>query len=53
MEAGQGNVGRVDVNFLSGPSPVAAFLTPSVSYAEEKRVFAATRRRRWFGHEPD
>jgi sulfide:quinone oxidoreductase len=51
IEAGDDTVGRVDVNFLSGPAPTAHFRTPSAVYAEEKRQFAATRRRRWFGHD--
>jgi sulfide:quinone oxidoreductase len=51
IEMGDDTIGRVKVNFLSGPAPVAEFFPPSLEGAEEKRQFALTRRRRWFGHE--
>lgn len=50
IEMGGGTVGKVNVNFLSGPAPTAVFTPPSLDGAEEKRQFAATRRERWFGH---
>jgi sulfide:quinone oxidoreductase len=50
VEMGGGTVGKVNVNFLSGPSPTAIFTPPSLDGAEEKRQFGATRRQRWFGH---
>jgi len=53
METGNDNVGRVDVNFLSGSSPTAVFRVPSRELADEKRQFGSSRRRRWFGHNPD
>ena len=49
IEFGDDTVARVDVNFLSGPQPTADYHAPSLDYAEEKRQFGATRRRRWFG----
>jgi sulfide:quinone oxidoreductase len=49
IEMGHDQVGLVDVNFLSGPTPVAAFTPPTRDGAEQKRQFAATRRQRWFG----
>jgi sulfide:quinone oxidoreductase len=49
LELGQGLVGRVDVDFFSGPSPTAVLRTPSAELAEEKRRFGAVRRSRWFG----
>jgi sulfide:quinone oxidoreductase len=49
VEMGDGAIGKVNVNFLSGPAPVASFTPPSIEGAEEKRRFAADRRRRWFG----
>lgn len=52
MEMGGEKIGRVDVNFLSGPGPTALFSPPSHELAEEKRRFGASRRQRWFGHEP-
>jgi sulfide:quinone oxidoreductase len=51
VEMGDRTIGKVDVNFLSGPAPTALFTPPSLEGAEEKRQFAATRRRRWFGLE--
>jgi len=49
IEFGSGLVGRVDMNFLSGPSPHGTFMEPSVALAEEKHSFAKTREVRWFG----
>jgi sulfide:quinone oxidoreductase len=50
IEMGDDAIGRVNVNFLSGPAPVAVYNPPSMEGAEEKRRFAASRRHRWFGH---
>jgi sulfide:quinone oxidoreductase len=52
MEMGDDNVGRVNVNFLGGPSPTAVLRPPSPEGAAEKAEFGASRRRRWFGHSP-
>jgi sulfide:quinone oxidoreductase len=49
MEMGEDTIGMVDVDFLSGPAPVAAFTPPSHEGAEAKRQFASVRRQRWFG----
>jgi sulfide:quinone oxidoreductase len=49
IEFGGGMVGKVDADFLSGPSPKAPFLGPSRALAEEKDRFVSIRRRRWFG----
>ena len=49
IEFGGGEVARVDVNFLGGPKPTAAFNRPSAELAEEKRRFGSSRRHRWFG----
>jgi sulfide:quinone oxidoreductase len=49
VEMGDGTIGKVDVNFLSGPAPTAAFTGPSLKGAAEKQEFGAVRRRRWFG----
>jgi sulfide:quinone oxidoreductase len=49
LEFGGGKVGRVDANFLGGPSPTASIAGPSEALAAEKEAFAATRRARWFG----
>jgi sulfide:quinone oxidoreductase len=49
IEFGGGFVGKVDADFLSGPTPVAPFFGPSPELAAEKERFASTRRERWFG----
>jgi sulfide:quinone oxidoreductase len=49
LEFGDGTVGKVEANFLGGPSPEAPFTGPSLEYAREKEEFAATRKARWFG----
>ncbi len=48
IEFGDHKVGRVDVDFLTGASVVAPFTEASLQGAEEKREFAASRRRFWF-----
>ncbi|HVC06347.1 MAG TPA: FAD-dependent oxidoreductase [Solirubrobacterales bacterium] len=49
VEFGAGQVGRVDVDFLSGPKPTGAFRPPSSALVAEKERFGASRRARWFG----
>jgi sulfide:quinone oxidoreductase len=49
VEFGAGRVGRVDVNFLSGPKPTGRFTEPSVALVREKQQFGSSRRARWFG----
>ena len=49
IEFGDRKVGRVDVDFLTGPSVVAPFTEPSLEGAEEKKEFASSRRALWFG----
>jgi sulfide:quinone oxidoreductase len=51
IEMGNDAIGKVNVNFLSGPEPVAVYTPPSPMTADEKREFGASRRRRWFGHQ--
>lgn len=48
VDAGRAGVARVDVDFLSGPTPTARFAAPSAAHAEQKREFGAARARRWF-----
>ena len=48
VEFGAGEVGRVDVDFLSGPKPTGTFQEPSAQLVAEKRHFGASRRARWF-----
>ncbi len=49
IEFGGGEVGRVDVDFLSGPKPTGTFNAPSAAIVAEKREFGDSRRARWFG----
>jgi sulfide:quinone oxidoreductase len=49
VEFGGDRVGRVDVDFLSGPSPTGSFIEPSVALVDEKAHFGSSRRARWFG----
>ena len=49
IEFGDGLVGKVDADFLSGESAAASFVAPSLTSAAEKGEFARTRRQRWFG----
>ncbi len=49
IEFGEGRVGRVDVNFLSGPTPTGRYFEPSTELVAEKLHFGSSRRARWFG----
>jgi len=49
VEFGGGKVGRVDVDFLSGPAPTGGFEGPSAALANDKQSFGSSRRMRWFG----
>jgi len=49
IEFGAGNVGRVDVDFFSGPKPTGTFQDPSAELVAEKQHFGSSRRSRWFG----
>jgi sulfide:quinone oxidoreductase len=48
-EGGAGRIGRVDVDFFSGPTPTGAYHAPSVELRADKDHFGASRRARWFG----
>ena len=48
VEFGHGEVGRVDVEFLAGPTPMGTFQEPSEALVAEKRRFASSRLERWF-----
>lgn len=48
IEFGAGRVGRVDVDFLSGPRPTGTFQAPSEALVAEKVEFGSSRRARWF-----
>ena len=49
IEFGAGRVGRVDVDFFSGPKPTGTFQEPSQELVAEKKQFGSSRRARWFG----
>ena len=49
IEFGSGRVGRVDIDFLSGPEKTGVFNAPSLALVAEKQEFGASRRARWFG----
>ena len=49
IEFGAGRIGRVDVDFLSGPTPTGTFREPSVALVGEKQEFGSSRSARWFG----
>jgi sulfide:quinone oxidoreductase len=48
IEFGAGRVGRVDIDFLSGPKPTGTFNEPSQALVGEKHDFGASRAARWF-----
>ena len=49
IEFGGGRIGRVDVDFFSGPKPTGAYHEPSVALRADKERFGASRAARWFG----
>ena len=49
VEFGGGRVGRIHVDFLSGPAPTGSHTAASIELAGEKRLFGASRRAKWFG----
>ena len=48
IEFGSGRVGRVDIDFFSGPSPFGSLRAPGVELVAEKEEFGASRSARWF-----
>lgn len=49
IEFGAGRIGRVDVDFFSGPKPTGTYHEPAVELRADKDHFGASRRARWFG----
>jgi sulfide:quinone oxidoreductase len=49
IEFGEGRIGSVDIDFLSGPQKTGTFNAPSLALRAEKERFGASRRARWFG----
>lgn len=52
IEFGAGRVGRVDIDFLSGPTKHGAYHEPSPELVAEKVRFGSSRRDRWFAGLP-
>jgi sulfide:quinone oxidoreductase len=50
IEFGQGEVGRVDVDFFSGPKPFGIHHNASEALAADKELFGSSRKTRWFGN---
>jgi len=48
VEFGQEKVGRVDVDFFSGPKPTGTFFAPTEELVRDKQQFGSTRKTRWF-----
>jgi len=48
IEFGAGRVGRVDIDFFSGPMPTGTLQGPSGGLVDDKRHFGVSRRARWF-----
>lgn len=49
IEFGGGRIGRVDVDFFSGPKPTGTYHEPDVASRVHKDHFGASRKARWFG----
>ncbi len=49
VEFGKGRVGRVDIDFLSGPTRTGILKPPTAALVAEKERFGTSRRARWFG----
>jgi sulfide:quinone oxidoreductase len=49
IEFGEGRIGSVDIDFLSGPDKTGAFNPPSAEQMALKEHFGSSRRQRWFG----
>jgi len=49
VEFGGHRVGRVDVDFFSGPRPTGTFREPTAALVAEKTNFGTSRIERWFG----
>src|ERR1700719_715265 len=47
VEFGHNQVGRVDVDFLSGPKPKGTYQPPSTALVNEKAQFGSSRLQRW------
>ncbi|HEY4450519.1 MAG TPA: FAD-dependent oxidoreductase [Solirubrobacteraceae bacterium] len=50
IEFGEGRIGSVDIDFLSGPEKTGTFNAPSAEQMALKERFGSSRRARWFGN---
>ena len=48
IEFGAGRIGRVDVDFFSGPKPTGTYREATAERVAEKKEFGSSRRARWF-----
>jgi len=49
IEFGNNQVGKVDVDFFSGPSPFGTYTEASAELVADKEYFGSSRTTRWFG----
>jgi sulfide:quinone oxidoreductase len=49
IEFGGGRVGKVEVDFFSGPKPTSIYHAPRADLRADKQSFTSSRRQRWFG----
>ncbi len=49
IEFGEGRIGSVDIDFLSGPTKTGTFHAPSEALMADKQRFGSSRHARWFG----
>ncbi len=49
IEFGADRIGRVEVDFFSGPKPTGTYYGVSEALRVDKKLFGSTRRQRWFG----
>jgi sulfide:quinone oxidoreductase len=52
VEFGNGEVGKVDVDFFSGPAPFGTYTEASAELVLDKQYFGSSRETRWFGLNP-
>jgi sulfide:quinone oxidoreductase len=49
IEFGAGRIGKVEIDFFSGPKPTGVYHEPSSALRADKDIFGSSRRARWFG----
>ena len=49
IEFGGGRVGKVNVDFFSGPAPTGTYTEASEELVADKEYFGSSRKARWFG----